>query len=160
MQQRYERFVTTRPGLSELLADAEMVEGDFYHLPSLAYRGTQYAGRGWALGGDAAAFLDPLYSHGLDHATFSTYATAGPIGDDLAGHLSETDLGPRLGPRRLRSKADLLISVRQKYPKGLRLADLRTRFKASAECAESHLAASGMRWRTLLKHVLRNGPPV
>jgi hypothetical protein len=33
-------------------------------------------GDGWALVGDAAAFLDPYYSPGLDHCAFSSAATA------------------------------------------------------------------------------------
>ena len=35
----------------------------------------QYMGEGWALVGDAAAFLDPYYSPGLDHCRFSVEAT-------------------------------------------------------------------------------------
>ena len=42
-------------------------------------------GRGWALLGDAAAFLDPYYSPGLDHAAFTAEATAAIIAKDAAG---------------------------------------------------------------------------
>jgi hypothetical protein len=48
--------------------------------------------RGWALVGDAAAFLDPLYSPGLDHCAFSAYATASLIEQDLAGVLGDGPL--------------------------------------------------------------------
>ena len=37
-------------------------------------------GNGWALLGDAAAFLDPYYSPGLDHAAFTAEATAEIVG--------------------------------------------------------------------------------
>jgi hypothetical protein len=42
-------------------------------------------GKGWALLGDAAAFLDPYYSPGLDHAAFSVDATVDIIKRDSAG---------------------------------------------------------------------------
>jgi hypothetical protein len=42
-------------------------------------------GKGWALLGDAASFLDPYYSPGLDHAAFSVEATAEIIGLDTKG---------------------------------------------------------------------------
>ena len=42
-------------------------------------------GPGWALLGDAAAFLDPYYSPGLDHAAFSVDATVGIVGAQTAG---------------------------------------------------------------------------
>ena len=42
-------------------------------------------GPGWALLGDAAAFLDPYYSPGLDHAAFTAEATVEVIAHDHAG---------------------------------------------------------------------------
>src|SRR4029078_4354903 len=53
-------------------------------------------GNGWALVGDAAAFLDPYYSPGLDHASFSAEATAEIIrgdgmGKDVTGRIGEQD---------------------------------------------------------------------
>ena len=41
----------------------------------VAYVTRQYMGPGWALVGDAAAFIDPYYSPGLDHCAFSAEAT-------------------------------------------------------------------------------------
>ncbi len=51
-------------------------------------------GEGWALLGDAAAFLDPYYSPGLDHAAFTAEATAAMIkrdamGEDLTAAIAE-----------------------------------------------------------------------
>jgi hypothetical protein len=48
-------------------------------------------GNGWALLGDAAAFLDPYYSPGLDHAAFTAEATAEIVGMDAKGE----DIGAR-----------------------------------------------------------------
>ncbi len=42
-------------------------------------------GEGWALVGDAAVFLDPYYSPGLDHCAFSVEATAEIVAMQLAG---------------------------------------------------------------------------
>jgi len=96
LRERYRDFLTTHPGLRELLADAHMDEHDFLALGSLPYKTTQYMDRGWALVGDAASFMDPYYSPGLDHASISVYATARVIEDDLLGRLDEQPLNERI----------------------------------------------------------------
>lgn len=82
-EERYRRFIRSQPGLRELLADAEPESGDFMAYSHLPYRSSAYMGRGWALLGDAASFLDPFYSPGLDHASISVYATARLVIEDL-----------------------------------------------------------------------------
>jgi hypothetical protein len=52
---------------------------------NLAYVTNRYMGPGWALLGDAAAFLDPYYSPGLDHAAFSVEATVEIVKAQAAG---------------------------------------------------------------------------
>lgn len=89
--ERYRRFVASRPGVRELLAGARLDEDDFRAYSHLPYRAERYAGKGWALVGDAASFLDPYYSPGLDHASMSAFATARLIEDDLAGRLDQAD---------------------------------------------------------------------
>ena len=49
-------------------------------------------GNGWALLGDAASFLDPYYSPGLDHASFTAEATAEIVGLEAKGE----DIGARI----------------------------------------------------------------
>lgn len=93
LRRRYIDFVTSRCGLRELLEPATMVEDDFLSYRHLPYRATRYMDRGWALVGDAAMFLDPFYSPGLDHASISIYATARLIGRDLDGDLDDAALG-------------------------------------------------------------------
>ncbi len=83
--ERYRRFVTAVPGLRELLAGARLDEEDFRGYSHLPYCTERYAEPGWAIVGDAAAFMDPYYSPGLDHAAMSVYATARLIEDDLSG---------------------------------------------------------------------------
>ena len=87
--ERYRRFVTSRPGVRELLAGARLDEEDFRGYAHLPYRTERYAAPGWALVGDAASFMDPYYSPGLDHAAMSVYSTARLIEDDLAGVFAE-----------------------------------------------------------------------
>jgi flavin-dependent dehydrogenase len=93
LKERYLDFLRSTPGVRELLAPAELDEDDFRSYAHLPYRTERYAERGWAAVGDAAAFMDPFYSPGLDHASLSAYATARLVEDDLAGRLDEAALG-------------------------------------------------------------------
>ena len=73
-------FLKAIPSLAELIdvATPRLEDLRFYsHLP---YFSKQYMGNGWALLGDAASFLDPYYSPGLDHAAFTAEATAEIVG--------------------------------------------------------------------------------
>jgi flavin-dependent dehydrogenase len=65
------RFMDGNPLTKELLEHARIVPDDarmYGHLPYLIDR---VAGDGWSLVGDAAGFLDPFYSPGLDQMSFS-----------------------------------------------------------------------------------------
>jgi flavin-dependent dehydrogenase len=83
--ERFRRFVTTRPGLADLLKDAELDEDDWLTYQHLPYRTSRYMDCGWALVGDAASFIDPYYSPGLDHASISLYASIQVIAQELEG---------------------------------------------------------------------------
>jgi len=85
-------FLRTIPALRELLEGAEPRLEDLRFYSQLAYCTKQYMGRGWSLLGDAAAFLDPYYSPGLDHAAFTVEATVEMIAKDVAG----ADLTPAI----------------------------------------------------------------
>lgn len=95
-KERYLAFVTTHPGLRELVANATMEDDDFRSYDHLAYRARRYAAPGWALIGDAASFIDPYYSPGLDHCAISAYATAELVRDELDGHLGASELEARV----------------------------------------------------------------
>lgn len=93
-QEDFVAFLKQKPALAELLEGAEMRSDDFRYYSHLAYVTKQYAGSGWAMVGDAAAFLDPYYSPGLDHAAFSVEATVTLIrkqamGEDIGAALAE-----------------------------------------------------------------------
>ena len=108
LAERYRDFVTSRPGLAEILAPATMDEDDFHAYAHLPYRTSRYAGPGWALVGDAASFMDPYYSPGLDHLSMSVFATVDLVADDLAGRLGEQELDERVAEhdRRFRRSYD------------------------------------------------------
>jgi flavin-dependent dehydrogenase len=78
-------FLNAIPALRELLVDAEPRLDDLRFYSHLPYATKQYMGRGWSLLGDAAAFLDPYYSPGLDHASFTVEATVEIMKKDVAG---------------------------------------------------------------------------
>ena len=78
-------FLKAIPALAELLQGAEPRMEDLRFYSHLAYATKQYMGRGWALLGDAAVFLDPYYSPGLDHASFSVEATTEIVRMQTAG---------------------------------------------------------------------------
>ncbi len=81
----YLAFLKAIPALAELLEGATVRSEDLHSYAHLAYVTRQYMGSGWALLGDAAAFLDPYYSPGLDHVSFSVEATVEIVKADAAG---------------------------------------------------------------------------
>jgi flavin-dependent dehydrogenase len=81
----YLAFLGANPLMAELIAGARMRSEDLRTYSNLAYVTRQYMGNGWALLGDAAAFIDPYYSPGLDHACFSVEATVEIVKAQTAG---------------------------------------------------------------------------
>ncbi len=70
--QRLKDFLMQHPVGRELMADAQPVEGDVLWRKNLPYYSTTFAGDGFVLVGDAGAFLDPLYSPGMDWVAFTS----------------------------------------------------------------------------------------
>jgi len=60
--QRLKDFLAQHPVAREIVADAQWREGDVHWRKNLPYYSTTFAGDGFALVGDAGAFLDPFYS--------------------------------------------------------------------------------------------------
>jgi flavin-dependent dehydrogenase len=86
----YVAFLNAHPALAEMLDGATLRDDDLRAYSRLAYATRQYMGNGWALLGDAAAFIDPYYSPGLDHAAFSVDATVAII----KAHAGKQDVAP------------------------------------------------------------------
>jgi flavin-dependent dehydrogenase len=93
---RYESFLKSRPGLRELLSAAEVIDDDFMAYGHLPYKTSRYMDRGWALVGDAGAFLDPYYSPGLDYGSISAYATALIVARDLRAEQAHEPLESKI----------------------------------------------------------------
>jgi hypothetical protein len=67
------------PVARDLLADAEYDPTDVHWRRNLAYYSNTFAGDGFVLVGDAAAFMDPFYSPGMDWISFTTSSAANLI---------------------------------------------------------------------------------
>jgi hypothetical protein len=89
---RLRQFLSQHPVAAEMLEDAEFIEGDTHWRKNLPYSSTTVAGDGFALVGDAAAFLDPFYSPGMDWIAFSVSASVAMITAQQRGE----ELGPLL----------------------------------------------------------------
>lgn len=70
--QRLKDFLSRHPVGRELLAHATWVEDDVHWRRPLAGSSRVMAGDGFALVGDAAGFLDPFYSPGMDWLSYTT----------------------------------------------------------------------------------------
>lgn len=77
--------LSTHPLGKWLLQGAEAVEQDARWYGSLAYLNKEVAGPRWVCIGDAAGFMDPLYSHGIDFIGHTVCAAVEMISADLAG---------------------------------------------------------------------------
>lgn len=88
---RLREFLVRHPVGAELLADASPVESDSHWRTHLPYWSERQSGDGFVLVGDAAGFLDPFYSPGMDWLTYSVSAAV-----DL---IHRTGQGEALAPR-------------------------------------------------------------
>lgn len=67
-------FLSRHPAARAMMRDAEFVEGDVHFRRNLPYWSERHAGDGFVLVGDASAFIDPLYSPGMDWIAFTVSA--------------------------------------------------------------------------------------
>jgi flavin-dependent dehydrogenase len=74
--ERVKSFLMEHPVGREMIVDAEFCEEDQLWRRNLAYYSTTFAGDGFVLVGDAAAFMDPFYSPGMDWISFTTFSAA------------------------------------------------------------------------------------
>ncbi|MGH8046450.1 MAG: NAD(P)/FAD-dependent oxidoreductase [Chthoniobacterales bacterium] len=82
---RLKAHLMTHPVGREIFADAMPVEGDVKAYSNLPYFSTEIAGDGWQIVGDAAGFLDPLYSPGLDYCSWTVRLALGRIKAEAMG---------------------------------------------------------------------------
>lgn len=87
--ERLRTMLITNPVAREQLEGAQWQEGDVHFRRNLAYSSTTYATDGAVLVGDAAAFIDPFYSPGMDWISFSTSAASALITASFRGEKME-----------------------------------------------------------------------
>ena len=80
MQARMRWLLDASPLAREILGEATLVEGSAAYRGKFSYLSDSLAGDGYVLVGDAAAFLDPFYSPGMDWIAFTTGAAVDLIG--------------------------------------------------------------------------------
>lgn len=81
-QQTFEAEIKNCPGIKRRLIDAKQV-GKFNIAKEFSYTTTQQTGNGWVLVGDAAGFIDPIYSSGVYLALKSAVLASENICDGL-----------------------------------------------------------------------------
>jgi flavin-dependent dehydrogenase len=69
---RLKSFLCTHPAAAEILRNATPIDGDVKWRAQLAYTCDPMASEGVVLAGDAAGFIDPLYSPGMDWLSYTT----------------------------------------------------------------------------------------
>lgn len=82
-EEYYERRVRAIPVVNELLADAEFISEKVHITRNYSYKTTQLAGPGYYLIGDAAGFVDPIFSVGIVLGVYSAYTAAWAIDESL-----------------------------------------------------------------------------
>lgn len=93
---RLKAHLLTHPVGREIFMDADTIEGDVKAYSMLPYYAERIAGPGWQLVGDAASFMDPLYSQGLDYCSWTVSAAVDRIVRESRGETCDLkDLNTR-----------------------------------------------------------------
>lgn len=77
--------ILANPVGREIFGAAKIIENDVHAFSALPYDSEKVCGEGWAVVGDAASFIDPLYSPGLDFCSYSSYFVSDMVARNLAG---------------------------------------------------------------------------
>ncbi|MGB6219525.1 NAD(P)/FAD-dependent oxidoreductase [Haloferula sp.] len=83
---RLKEHLLSHPIGKLMFEDAEPIENDARIYKNLPYYSSEVCGDGWISMGDAAGFMDPLYSQGLDYCAHGTYAAHRIILSSLNGN--------------------------------------------------------------------------
>src|SRR5206468_5149182 len=91
--QRLQAHILNNPVGREIFETAKVIGGDVHAFSMLPYHSEKVCGDGWAIVGDAAGFIDPLYSPGLDFCSYTSYYVVDLVarslrGDDVAERLA------------------------------------------------------------------------
>ena len=83
--ERLRAHILANPVGRETFRDALVIEGDVHAFSALPYYSEKVCGDGWACVGDAAGFIDPLYSPGLDFCSYTSSYVADFVARSLGG---------------------------------------------------------------------------
>lgn len=89
--ERLHKHLMSDPVGREMFSDAAPNEGDIKAYSQLPYFSEKIAGPGWQTVGDAAAFLDPLYSPGMDYCSWTSRLAFARIRSELMGEKVNLD---------------------------------------------------------------------
>ena len=83
--ERLRDHILSHPIGREIFRDAKVVAHDTRAYSALPYYSARVCGEGWAIAGDAAGFIDPLYSPGLDLCAYTTSVVSDLVARSLGG---------------------------------------------------------------------------
>jgi len=83
--ERLQKHVMSNPVGRVIFENAEPIEGDAKAYSHLPYYAEKVAGPGWQIIGDAAGFMDPLYSQGLDYGSWTVSSVVNRIRAVMGG---------------------------------------------------------------------------
>lgn len=83
--ERLSAHILANPVGREIFCNARAIEGDVHAFSALPYLSEKVCGEGWACVGDAAGFIDPLYSPGLDFCSYTSSYVADLVARGAAG---------------------------------------------------------------------------
>jgi flavin-dependent dehydrogenase len=75
----------SHPVGAEIFGGAQIIEGDVHAYSAMPYSSRKVCDNSWLAVGDAAGFIDPLYSPGLDFCSYTSYYVADVLARSLAG---------------------------------------------------------------------------
>jgi flavin-dependent dehydrogenase len=83
--ERLRAHLLSHPVGAEIFGGAQIIEHDVHAYSAMPYSSERVCDDGWATVGDAAGFIDPLYSPGLDFCSYTSYYVADLLARNLAG---------------------------------------------------------------------------
>ncbi len=94
----------------DLLADAELIPGSVHMVRDYSYKSSRLTGPGYFLIGDAAGFVDPIFSVGVVLGMYSAFAASWAI-DACFRDPSSTQLNQDLFTKQLRGRYEIARSL-------------------------------------------------
>jgi flavin-dependent dehydrogenase len=92
LSERLRAHLLSHPVGAEIFGSAQVIEHDTHAYSALPYWSETVCGDSWIAVGDAAGFIDPLYSPGLDFCSYTSYFAADLVARSLDGEDVSKDL--------------------------------------------------------------------